>query len=43
MFGLAAGLAVLALLIFTTRCSKDLSHSMRFAIGRGKDVYALNR
>ncbi|MCW6050093.1 MFS transporter [Lyngbya sp. CCAP 1446/10] len=42
MFGLAAGLAVLALLIFTTRCSKDLSHSMRFAIGRGKDVYALN-
>jgi MFS family permease len=43
MFGLAAGLAVLALLIFTTRCSKDLSHSMRFAIGRGKDVYALNK
>ncbi len=42
MFGLAAGLAVLALLIFATRCSKDFSHSMRFAIGRGKDVYALN-
>ena len=43
MFGLAAGLAVLALLIFVTLCSKDLSHSMKFAIGRGKDVYALNK
>jgi MFS family permease len=43
MFGFAAGLACLALLIFATQCSKDLSHSVRFAIGRGKDVYALNR
>jgi MFS family permease len=43
MFGLAASLAALALLIFVTLSSKDLSHSMKFAIGRGKDVYALNR
>ncbi|WP_293150380.1 MULTISPECIES: MFS transporter [unclassified Microcoleus] len=43
MFGLAAGLAALALLIFVTLSSKDLSHSLKFAIGRGKDVYALNR
>ncbi|MEG4319916.1 MULTISPECIES: MFS transporter [unclassified Microcoleus] len=42
MFGLAAGLAGLALLIFVTLSSKGLSHSMKFAIGRGKDVYALN-
>ncbi len=42
MFGFAAGLACLALVIFVTQCSKDLSHSVRFAIGRGKDVYALN-
>ena len=42
MFGFAAGLACLALVIFVTQCSKDLSHSVRFAMGRGKDVYALN-
>ncbi|WP_377474003.1 MAG: MFS transporter [Microcoleus anatoxicus] len=42
MFGFAAGLACLALVIFVTQCSKNLSHSVRFAIGRGKDVYALN-
>ena len=41
MFGFAAGLACLALVIFVTQCSKDLSHSVRFAIGRGTDVYAL--
>ncbi|MEG4497641.1 MFS transporter [Microcoleus sp. F10-C6] len=41
MFGLAAGLAGLALLIFITQSSKGLSNSMKFAIGRGKDVYAL--
>lgn len=41
MFGLAAGLAGLALLIFATQSSKNLSHSLKFAIGQGKDVYAL--
>lgn len=43
MFGFAAALAGLALLIFITQSSKGLSNSMKFAIGRGKDVYALNR
>ncbi|MEG4307076.1 MFS transporter [Microcoleus sp. D3_18a_C4] len=43
MFGFAAGLAGLALLVFITQSSKGLSNSMKFAIGRGKDVYALNR
>ena len=43
MFGLAAGLAGLALLIFITQSSKGLSNSLKFAIGRGKDIYALNR
>lgn len=43
MFGLGAGLAGLALLIFITQSSKGLSNSLKFAIGRGKDVYALNR
>lgn len=43
MFGLAAGIAVLALLIFITRSSKNLPHSIRFAIGRGQDIYAFNK
>ncbi|MGB3264761.1 MAG: MFS transporter [Microcoleus sp.] len=43
MFGLAAAVSVLAFLIFVTLSSKGLSHSLKFAIGRGKDVYALNR
>lgn len=43
MFGFAAGLAGLALLVFITQSSKGLSNSMKFAIGRGKDIYALNR
>ncbi|MEG5065946.1 MFS transporter [Microcoleus sp. B3-A4] len=43
MFGFAAGLAGLALVIFITQSSKGLSNSMKFAIGRGKDIYALNR
>jgi MFS family permease len=42
MFGFAAALAGLALLIFITQSSKGLSNSLKFAIGRGKDVYALN-
>jgi MFS family permease len=43
MFGLAGGLAGLALLIFVTQSSKNLSHSLKFAIGQGRDVYALNK
>ncbi|MBD2104540.1 MFS transporter [Leptolyngbya sp. FACHB-261] len=40
MFALAATLAGAALLIFMTQAGKDLRHSLRFALGRGQDVYA---
>lgn len=42
MFAIAAALAFLALVIFLTQASKDLPHSLRFALGRGKDIYALD-
>lgn len=41
LFGLAGILAFLALLTFVSRSSKDLPHSIRFALGRGPDLYAL--
>lgn len=41
MFGFAAGLTCLALFIFLTSSSKDLPHSLRFALGRGQDLYAI--
>ncbi|MBD2570538.1 MFS transporter [Anabaena lutea] len=41
MFGFATGLSVLAILIFVTQSSRNLSNSLRFAFGRGEDVYAL--
>lgn len=43
LFGIAASLAVLALVLFVTRNSKDLPHSLRFAVGRERDIYALDR
>ena len=42
MFALSAGLAVLALLIFLTQSNKDFARSFRFALGREKDLYALD-
>jgi MFS family permease len=41
IFGIAAGLAFLGLLVFLMFSSKDLSHSIRYALGRGRDVYAV--
>ncbi len=41
MFGFAAGLTCLAFFIFLTQSSKDLPHSLRFALGRGGDIYAI--
>lgn len=41
IFGLSAGLSCLGLIAFLTLSSKDLAHSLRFALGRGRDVYAL--
>jgi MFS family permease len=43
LFGLAGGLAFLSLVVFVTQCSKDLSHSVKFALGKGRDLYALPR
>lgn len=40
MFALATGLAGLGMLIFLTQSSKDLPHSLKFALGQGQDVYA---
>lgn len=40
IFGFASALTFLAIIIFLTQSSKDLSHSLRFALGRGRDVYA---
>ncbi|MDJ0733852.1 MAG: MFS transporter [Nostocaceae cyanobacterium] len=42
IFGYAALLATLGILIFLTQSSKGLPNSLRFALGRGKDAYALN-
>lgn len=41
VFGLSAGLSSLALAIFVTLSGQNLSHSWRFALGRDKDVYAV--
>jgi len=41
IFALACGLAAIAFALFLTRSSKDLAHSLRFATGRGPDLYAL--
>ncbi|WP_026104407.1 MFS transporter [Anabaena sp. PCC 7108] len=43
MFGFATVLTVLAILIFVTQSSKNITNSLRFAFGRGEDVYALKR
>jgi len=43
LFQVGVTLAALALLVFLTRSSKSVPHSLRFAIGREKDVYAVNQ
>lgn len=43
IFGFASALTFLAIIVFLTQSSKDLPHSLRFALGRGRDVYALNK
>ncbi len=42
IFGLCALLILVALGIFITSSSKDLPHSLRFALTGGRDVYAVN-
>ncbi|MEH2162411.1 MAG: MFS transporter [Nostoc sp.] len=41
MFGYGAAITSLALIIFLTQSSKDLSNSLRFALGLAPDAYAL--
>lgn len=41
IFGLASGLSILGLLVFLTLSSKTVDHSLKFALGRGRDVYAV--
>ena len=41
LFQLGVVLAIVALLIFITRSSKNIAHSFRFATGREKDIYAV--
>jgi MFS family permease len=41
MFGFASFLTFVAIFIFMTQSSKNIRHSFNFAIGRGKDVYAV--
>ncbi|MEH2195972.1 MAG: MFS transporter [Nostoc sp.] len=41
MFGYGAAITSLALIIFLTQSSKDLSNSLRFALGLASDAYAL--
>lgn len=41
MFGYGAAMTSLALVLFLTRSSKNLSNSLRFALGRAPDAYAL--
>lgn len=40
IFAVCSGLVTLALLVFITSCSKDLGHSLKFALGQEKDMYA---
>ncbi|MBK1989190.1 MFS transporter [Sphaerospermopsis aphanizomenoides BCCUSP55] len=40
-FGFTTGLTVLAILIFVTQSSQNISKSLRFAFGLGEDAYAL--
>ncbi|WP_216655317.1 MULTISPECIES: MFS transporter [Thermoleptolyngbya] len=42
IFGWSAVLTAIALLIFLTLSSKDAPHSLRFALGRGDDIYAVD-
>ena len=43
IFSITAILAVLALVIFLTQSSKSFGHSLRFATGKERDIYALKQ
>jgi MFS family permease len=41
IFAIAAGLSAIALIIFLTQSGKSISHSLRFALGKEQDTYAI--
>lgn len=41
IFLICTALSIVALIFFATLSSKDLSHSLRFALGKEQDIYAL--
>lgn len=41
-FALAALMTLIGFLIFITASSKDLNHSLRFALSHGRDIYAVD-
>lgn len=43
LFGVAALIAGLALVIFVTLCSKNLRYSLQFSLSHGQDFYALRQ
>jgi MFS family permease len=43
IFGVCAGLSFLGLIVFLTLSSKNLSRSVRFALGRDRDIYAIEK
>ena len=42
IFGVAGVMTMVGLIVFTTTSSKDISHSVKFALRGGKDVYAVS-
>lgn len=42
MFGVAGGLAGIALMLFLLRSNKTIFHSVEFALGQGRDLHALD-
>lgn len=42
-FGLSGAMTFLGFIIFVTSSSKDLRHSLRFALSHGRDVYAVDQ
>lgn len=43
IFGFNSAITLIAIIIFITLSSKDLSASLRFAFGRGVDIYSVNK
>ena len=41
IFGVASAMTILGLIIFVTTSSKDMNHSVQFALKGGRDVYAV--